>query len=268
MRGLVRRRATQQDAAVLASNFTPRRLAAPERSRLLREILALAGARHDEGPPVLVFDLDGTLMDNRPRVVRILHELADVWASSRRAEADKLRASTIDGITYGVIANVEALGVVYTSLHEEVFTFWKDRFFRDEYLRHDVALPGAVSFVRACYEAGASIVYLTGRDLPAMALGTFASLRDLGFPIGVVNTSLVLKPDFETPDVDFKRGVAPAFGKIGRVVAAFDNEPANNNLFVEHHPGARSVFVDTQHAPDPPPLHPEVAVIDSFVTEG
>lgn len=251
----------------MRSSFFSRRLHATDRAAILRDVLALAAAPHTEGPPVIVFDLDGTLLDNRPRVVRILHELADQWASSRPAEAAKLRAASTDLVAYGIVHNARTLGVTDTSVHDEIFGFWKDRFFRDEYLRHDVEVPGAVSFVKDCYAAGASIVYLTGRDLPAMALGTFASLRDLGFPIGVVNTSLVLKPDFETPDVEFKRGVAPAFGKIGRVIASFDNEPANANLFLEHHPRARSIFVDTQHAPDPPPLDPRVAVIDSFVVD-
>jgi hypothetical protein len=253
---------------VVGSIFAARRLPPSQRSALLREVLDLAGARHVEGPPVAVFDLDGTLMDNRPRVVRILHELADAWSAERPDEAVKLRSAVVDDITYGVVENLKNLGIEGDALHAEAFAFWKERFFRDEYIKYDVAWPGAVSFVRGCYEAGASIVYLTGRDLPAMALGTFASLRDLGFPIGVVNTSLVLKPDFDTPDVTFKRGVAPAFGKVGRVIAAFDNEPGNNNLFLEFHPHARSIFVDSHHAPDPPALDANVSVIESFVIEG
>lgn len=248
----------------MRSSFFPRRLHATDRATLLQEVVKASSTRHVDGPPVIVFDLDGTLLDNRPRVVAILHELAEAWADERPAEAAKLRAATVEKVAYGIVHNAQTLGLDDAEVHDAIFTFWKDRFFRDEYLRHDVEVPGAVAFTRACYEAGASIVYLTGRDLPAMALGTFASLRDLGFPIGVVNTSLVLKPDFETPDVEFKRGVAPAFGKIGRVIASFDNEPANANLFLEHHPHGRHVFVDTQHAPDPPPLDPRVAVIDTF----
>lgn len=252
----------------VGSIFSSRRLPPAQRSALLREVLELSRTKHVEGPPVIVFDLDGTLMDNRPRVVRIFRELAEVWAAAQPGASAKVRAATDDDITYGVVENLKHLGVADEALHAEAFGFWKDRFFRDEYLRYDVAWPGAVSFVRGCYEAGASIVYLTGRDLPAMALGTFASLRDLGFPIGVVNTSLVLKPDFDTPDVTFKRGVAPAFGKVGRVIAAFDNEPGNNNLFLEFHPHARSILVDSHHAPDPPALDPNASVIETFVIEG
>jgi hypothetical protein len=252
----------------LRSDFFSRRSSPADRSRLLRDIVARCGVRYAEGPPVVVFDLDGTLMDNRPRVVTILHELADAWAHSRPTVASALRGASPDRVTYGIVTNAIQLGVDDAAVHPEIFEFWRERFFRDAYMRHDVPLRGAVPFVRSCWEAGASIVYLTGRDLPAMALGTFASLRDVGFPIGVVGTSLVLKPDFETPDAEFKRGIAPSFERIGRVVASFDNEPANCNLFLEHHPEAHSVFVDTQHAPDPPALDPRAHVIDDFEIEG
>ena len=36
-----------------------------------------------DGPPrVVVFDLDGTLIDNRPRTCAILHEIAAAWRST------------------------------------------------------------------------------------------------------------------------------------------------------------------------------------------
>jgi hypothetical protein len=107
-------------------------------------------------------------------------------------------------------------------------------------------------------------VYLTGRDLPGMALGTFKSLRDLGFPIGTMGAKLVTKPAFDIPDTEFKRGVAGDLGRFGEVIAVFDNEPANCNLLLEAYPACDSVFVDTQHAPEPPELDSRVLVIDSF----
>jgi hypothetical protein len=214
--------------------------------------------------PVLVFDLDGTLLDNRPRVARIFHELAEVWRSNHPAHATSLAGCKADDIQYGLTENLERLGVHDPALLAEGLEFWKARFFTDEYLRYDVETAGARTFVRACYEAGATIVYLTGRDLPNMALGTFASLRDLGFPIGVVGTSLVTKPAFEIPDAEFKQEVAPSLARHGSVVATFDNEPANCNLFLEFLPAARCVFLDTHHAPNPPDLDRRAVVLDTF----
>lgn len=245
--------------------FYPHRLAGPERATLLRNILERLRAQRAQGKvPVVVFDLDGTLIDNRPRVVRILHELGEHWKGAHPAAAAKAMSASTDLIGYGVIDNMRRLGIDDPALHEEGLQFWKDRFFTDTYQDHDVEIPGAVAYVRACHDAGALIVYLTGRDLPGMALGTLKSLRDLGFPIGTIGTKLVTKPAFEIPDTEFKRGVAPQIGQFGEVLAVFDNEPANCNLFLDAYPECDSVFVDTQHAPNPPALHDRAKVIDHF----
>jgi len=249
----------------LKSISYPKRLPPAERAALLRRILDRARASAEaNAKPVVVFDLDGTLIDNRPRVVAILHELGETWREKNPAAAAFARAATVDDIGYGVIDNLKRLGITEADLHQEGLTFWKNRFFTDDYQAHDVEVPGAVKFARACHDAGAFIVYLTGRDLPGMALGTFKSLRDLGFPIGTMGAKLVTKPAFEIPDTEFKQSVARDLGRFGEVVAVFDNEPANCNLLLEAYPACDSVFVDSQHAPEPPELDPRVFVIDTF----
>src|SRR5262249_10755172 len=144
---------------------------------------------------------------------------------------------------------------------ERATTFWRGRFFTDAYLKHDVAIDGSVEFARACYAAGATLVYFTGRDLPFMGLGSFGSPRDPGFSIWLTRTPLVCKPDAQTPDETFKRAEAPKLARLGPVVAAFDNEPGNCNAFHELCPEADVVFVDTQHLPGAPPLHDRVHVV-------
>lgn len=248
----------------MTSPFFHRRLAAPERKKLLDRVIARIRAEAAAGPAVVVFDLDGTLMDNRPRVVAILHELGETWEASHPDAAACCARAEPDDISYGFIENLCRLGVTDPALHEEGFEFWKKRFFADLHQRHDVEVRGARDFARACYAAGAVLVYLTGRDLPNMALGSFASLRDLGFPIGVIGTELVVKPTFDMPDTDFKRDVAPDLRRLGKVIASFDNEAANVNIFLDAHPGCEGVFLDTQYAPDPPELDPRALVIPHF----
>jgi phosphoglycolate phosphatase-like HAD superfamily hydrolase len=249
----------------MASAFANRRLSAEERTALLDGIVSKVRDHAATGSrPSVVFDLDGTLLDNRPRVAVILRELAIHWEGQFPSAAEKLASVEVENIVYDTRANLERLGVVGEELHEAGVSFWKERFFTDDYIRHDAPVPGSVSFVRRIYESGANIVYLTGRDLPKMALGTFASLRDEGFPIGRVGTELVTKPDFETPDAVFKQQVAESLGRTGEVVAIFDNEPANCNLLLAAHPRCVPVFVDSHHAPNPPPLHESVHVIDTF----
>jgi hypothetical protein len=240
-------------------------LSRAEQSALLTGILERAERlRREEVPAVVVFDLDGTLMDNRPRTCAILHEFARTRRHHDATVAERLLAAHPEQLAYLFSESLERIGVA-GDVAVELEVFWRERFFADPHLVHDVEVPGAVAFARASYDAGASIVYLSGRDLPQMGIGTFQSLRDLGFPIGIPGTELVLKPDSAMPDAEFKGVTAPLLCRVGRVIASFDNEPGNCNVFLAQHPDAESILIDTQHMPGAPPLDPGVRVITDFV---
>lgn len=240
------------------------RLKPADQHALLERIIARCAHRPGEAASVVVFDLDGTLMDNRPRTCAILHELAEVWKTREPELAKRLADAEPDDLAYLLTDSLDRLGVHRTDLVKEAEIFWRDRFFADGHLRHDVALAGASEFARACYEKGAVLVYFTGRDLPMMGVGSFASLRDLGFPIGLPGTELVLKGDANMPDEAFKRQVGPDLARVGNVIAIFDNEPGNCNLLQQAFPEADSVLVDTQHLPGAPPLLPSIKVVQDF----
>src|SRR6202000_922017 len=99
--------------------------------------------------------------------------------------AEVFAPAKAENIAYMLKESLKVLGVEHPELLTRAEAFWRERFFTDQYLKHDIAVPGAVDFAKACYAAGATLVYFTGRDLPLMSLGSFQSLRDLGFPIGV-----------------------------------------------------------------------------------
>ena len=240
------------------------RVSASEQAHLLSGLVERIRAADKRFTPLIVFDLDGTLLDNRPRTCAILQELADVWAEKRPEQASALRKAKSETLDYLLSDNLKSLGVHGEEDHAEALEFWKARFFFDERLRHDVPLAGSVEFARACYDAGGTLVYFTGRDLPNMALGTFASLRDRGYPIGVPGTELVLKPNAEMSDEEFKRTVTPLMHRSGVVTAAFDNEPANCNIFQELFPETDVFLLDTQHNPGAPAPDPRVHVIGDF----
>lgn len=247
-------------------SMTPvyKRISPDEQRSLYRRIVAQCAAVAGKPPAVVVFDLDGTLMDNRPRTAVILQELANELKAEAHSSAEILAAARAEELAYLLSDSLVRLGIEHPELVSRAESFWRERFFSDHYLKHDVAVAGSVELARACYEAGAIIVYFTGRDLPLMGIGSFQSLRDLGFPIGVVGTELVCKPDARIPDEAFKREEGPKLSRVGRVVAAFDNEPGNCNAFLEMCPGAEVVFVDTQHLPGAPPLDPRVHVVEDL----
>jgi FMN phosphatase YigB (HAD superfamily) len=245
----------------------PRLDLAPQRALFQRIIARCA---HDpvrdrsKPTPVVVFDLDGTLFDNRPRTAVILQELAVAWRPKHPELAERLARVAPGELAYLLTDSMTRLGVYDSDRVAEAQLFWKERFFADDHLRYDVPLPGAVDFAKACYERGAILVYLTGRDLPLMGIGSFRSLRDHGFPIGVPGTELVCKPDAAMPDEAFKRLEAPKLARVGEIVASFDNEPANCNTILAQNPGCESILVDTQHLPGAPPLDPGVHVVGDF----
>ena len=246
----------------MASAFT--RLPLVQQHALLSRIVARCKGVEGQPTPVVVFDLDGTLMDNRPRTLAILKELAQELSGEAHSSADRIAAAEAEELAYLLGDSMKKLGIEHPDLVARAETFWKSRFFSDHYLQHDIAIAGSVEFAKACYEAGACLVYFTGRDLPLMGIGSFQSLRDLGFPIGIVGTELVCKPDAKIPDEIFKRTEGPKLKRVGRVVAAFDNEPANCNAFLETNPDAEVVFIDTQHLPGAPPLDKRVHIIPDF----
>jgi hypothetical protein len=230
----------------------------------LRAVLRRCRVERGHPTPVVVFDLDGTLLDNRPRTAAILREYAERCRHTHPEVAARLDRARTSDLSYLLSDSLERLGAHATELVAEMQAFWRERFFADAHLVHDEPVAGSVAFARACYDAGAILVYLTGRDLPLMGLGTFQSLRDLRFPIGLPATELVLKPDGAMPDEAFKRLTAPELARVGRVVAAFDNEPANCNVMLAHYPDAHVVFLDTQHTPGAPPLDPGVRAVRDF----
>jgi hypothetical protein len=241
-----------------------KRLPLAEQQALMSRIVARCKSTPGQPSPVVVFDLDGTLMDNRPRTLAILKELAHELRAESHLSADRIAAAQAEELAYLLGDSMRQLGIEHPDLVDRAESFWKTRFFSDDYLKHDIAIEGSVEFAKACYEAGACLVYFTGRDLPLMGLGSFQSLRDLGFPIGIVGTELVCKPDAKIPDEAFKRAEGPKLRRVGNVVAAFDNEPANCNAFLEMNPEAEIVFVDTQHLPGAPPLDTRVHVVTDF----
>jgi hypothetical protein len=231
-------------------------------STLLERVATHAGAHGRT--PVVVFDLDATLYDNRPRTLEILAEYRAEVQETAPDLAERLGGLGLREVHYLLSDTLRGVGIVRADLVGEITRFWHDRFFTDEYLKHDVPLDGAAAFVRACHEAGAVVVYMTGRDLPGMMLGTVASLRDLGFPIGVAGTELVLKPDANLPDEAFKRGALPTLDRLGDVVAFFDNEPANCNLARGMYRDATVVLLETQKVPYAPELASGVHVVTDF----
>ena len=214
--------------------------------------------------PVVVFDLDGTLFHNGTRTKQIWLDAA------RRARAEhpdlqwKLESLDPLALPYRVKSALPGLGVTDPDEQGLLMDAWVAGFFSDDYLLHDVPLEGAAAYVTRLRDMGAIVVYLTGRDAPRMLVGTTASLRETGFPMGVYATELIMKPEAAVEDSLFKVGVFDYLDHLGRVVGVFENEPGNLNALHDRFPGAVAVFVETNHRPEAPPVNPALPRVRDF----
>jgi len=222
-----------------------------------------AASRHGERG-IVVFDLDSTLFDNRPRQARILREFGEArripelassipehWTSSWRVRDAMIAAGLEPDRAEALLADFEA--------------FWRPRFFSSEYCLEDTPLPGAVDFVREVHETGARIVYCTGRN-EGMRAGTVRSLQLWGFPAPPAERiQLWMKAAQEIPDDDYKRDIRAALAAAGTVVALFDNEPTHINGYHEGFPEALAVHVATDHSGRPVEVLPTIPAIPDFL---
>ncbi len=231
---------------------------------LIRLLERVDSLRTTEHLPLVIFDIDGTLLDPAARHAAIFRDYAERHpddAAPIRAGLDRLPLAEY---AYAPESTLARMGVRDTALVGRLKDEWTKAFFSNRYLLEDRPLPGAAAFVRRRWERGAFVVYLTGRDLPRMLEGTAASLREHGFPVAAPRVSLVLKPDPVMRDADFKGPALDALAATGVVCGVFENEPRNLNLMADRFPQAEAIFVETNHAPGAPPVRARASWIRDY----
>jgi hypothetical protein len=222
----------------------------------------LAQARSLGAQAVLAFDLDSTLFDNRPRQARILREYG---------LANALEALCACGPHHwesgwdmrGAMRSC-GLGEHEVAAHyEPARAFWLERFFTSEYCVEDVAIPGAAQFTHEVVATGAQLGYVTGRP-ERMREGTLEAMRRnrMALPGGLVH--LLMKPSLHLDDDSFKRQAHARLGELGRVIAAFDNEPTHANDYRHRFPEATVVLLATDHSGRPVTLLDEILAVPHF----
>lgn len=218
-------------------------------------------ARLHRETPVVVFDLDDTLFVAGSRTRAILEHYAVV----RRPDLlTRVRALDYLAMPYRLTDTLDRAGITEPTARRDMEAYWKARFFGNFWTVVDVPMPGGPAYVTALHAAGATLVYLTGRDEPGMGLGTRQSLRDSGFPVDGARVHFMLKPNFELADETFKADALSRIGALGRVVATFENEPGNAAHFLRAFPGAHHYLLGDRHRPDAPAPDPRLIRIERY----
>lgn len=215
----------------------------PHQVAVLQRVLdRVTVASVDGGPcPLVIFGIDGTLYDNRPRTLEILAEYAEIGHEDIREALLSLENEHVHSL---LSQTLRECGVHHDEIVTEITSFWRERFFSELYLQWDEARVGAAHYVRALRDAGAQIAYVSGRDIPGMFLGTLARMRDDDFIVASPGIQVVLKPDATLGDESFKRGAFKALRRMGDVVAVFDSNPNICEMARAIHPSADIGLID------------------------
>jgi beta-phosphoglucomutase-like phosphatase (HAD superfamily) len=241
-----------------------RRARPGDQVRILAAALEHARAAGPHG--VALFDLDSTLLDNRPRQARIVQDYG------RAASLPVLLGARPEHWRgWDLEAALLAAGLPLRELrrhYQSFLRFWAERFFTSAYCALDVPLPGAPEFVRAIAAAGAQVAYVTGRPI-WMEDGTLDVFRRFGFPLpDGARAHLLMKPGDGLSDDAWKSLARQAVDDLGRVVVAFDNEPAHVNAYARAWPAALAVHLDTDHSPRPEEVLPRIPSVTDFRAPG
>jgi beta-phosphoglucomutase-like phosphatase (HAD superfamily) len=225
-------------------------------------LAALARVRAAGPSAVAVFDLDSTLLDNRPRQAAILRDYGE------EAGLPALRAARPEHFASWDLARAlerAGLGRAEARRHAGPFReFWEERFFTSRYCRLDVPVPGAPEFAQAVHRAGARIVYVTGRPA-SMRPGTLEVLRAFAYPLpdGAAVT-LLMKPGEALRDDAWKAVARDAVEARGTPVLVLDNEPAHLNAYARAWPAALAIHLDTDHSERPVEVDPSIPSVQDL----
>jgi hypothetical protein len=238
--------------------------------------------------PVVIFDLDETLINSRTRTLRILRRFATDPILRTEFPIETKTLLQITGGEYAdwgtieqTINRVGYLMKAYVLYPRDILIelrAYSERFlnkikdpYLNEYLSNDYCaadtpIPGAVAYARLIRRLGGHIVYLTGRNRPGMGTCTETNLRSKGFPLDPADplSTLIMKPVRDMDDTEFKKQSMAMIGVMGEVIGGFENEPANVNAFHTAFPNGTYGFVDNTHSNRPDVPNPDILWIRDF----
>lgn len=220
---------------------------------MLEQILVNIQDLTREGKTSLaVFDLDSTLFDVSPRLEKILLDFAAAPLNQKRfpEQVALLRNIKTLRTDWGIMGALSRAGLDghHPEFQEAVKAYWQKSFFSNHYLQFDVPYEGAVEFVNHVSEAGAHVVYLTGRDVERMGGSSGEILEQWGFPLNH-KAELVLKPHRSMDDAQFKTDwFIAAEKKSFEKIYFFENEPVNLQHLATHGPKIEMIFFESTHA--------------------
>lgn len=217
-----------------------------------RKVAAAKGAGKT---PLVVFDLDDTLVDTATRTRALFVEA--LRSPSAPAGADQA-AEQLDYLCLGeyvldIEGNLDRAGLD-ANVRRYLQEVWTRSWLTDRYLDRSVPFRGAARWVAELRAKGATIVYLTNRHGRRLREGTLRALDARGFPVERDGAVLIMQAGDHEDSLSWKEEEAEKLAARGTVVATFENEPANVKMYRRLFPEAVPVLVVSRHRPRQPPV--------------
>lgn len=234
----------------------------PDWKQALLKVLDLARAAGSNG--MLVFDLDSTVFDNRPRQARIVREFG---AERGIKELLGCKESNFDSgwDLRGAMVSCGLSKDTAEGLAKDIKKYWGARFFTSRYCVDDVQVTGATKYLHQSVETGARVLYVTGRH-EAMRAGTEECMKKWAMPLPKAGTriELLMKPEQFESDDTYKKDTHQKLHQLGKLVAAFDNEPTHANDYANGFPEATVIHLATDHSGRPVELVERIISVPNF----
>ena len=220
---------------------------------ILDEISALTAQKSKS---LVIFDIDSTLIDTSHRTAAIFREFA---REPTHKESFPELCTEISNWTEWVevydpidFINVHSGVKIRPESPEEkyIMKYWRERFFHEDWLVHDLPYSGGKEFVTECLVRGADVAYLTARTVEKTLTGTKKWLATHHFPLKTnsLRTRLMLKEHYTVSDLNYKSsGLAKL--KEGYVTSwFFENEVELLLMALKNQPDITSILFDSVHS--------------------
>ncbi|MGI9549526.1 MAG: HAD family acid phosphatase [Bdellovibrionales bacterium] len=206
-----------------------------------------------------IFDLDSTLFCTKYRTQAIIEAYIKACSfdqdPSLKKQLQNIEVTKRDWSIRDILKryNLDQNHEVLNQLE----TFWRKKFFTNDYLHYDKPYKGAVEFVNKLHELGATLFYLTARKEMFMLQGTLKTLKKYNFPLKT-DKHLLLKVDREQLDAEYKKEKLQKISQSYKTLLFFENEPVILNLIAKSLKEIELYWMDSTHSGKETP--PEKAI--------
>lgn len=198
---------------------------------------------------VVFYDLDSTIYNLSDRQRQILKDFSDTnkFINKYPEQCERISASSFMNMPFSPLDAIRLEKIPFDEeFADEFMDFWKEHFFSNEYIVHDILERGVKEFIDRAETHGAKSVFLTGRDQHRMGEGTRKRLLD--DDLMAENRELFIKPDLRIQDHIFKLDVTKSFHQDSVQIIFIDNEAKNTNYVESNLPGIIGVHFDSVHS--------------------